>query len=161
MTLGKARRPSLSAQHIQTILLICYNRIMWKDDEEGLGSLSSSDSRRYERADGGKKERKEQKANRKGKLLSLKRMLLRQTVDDEHADPDRDGQMDDEKKRKEKRDEEAEANKAFHTETQKEKEEKEIDSALKQMDPEDLIAKQKQQEEEAAEAGQEYQSQAG
>ena len=52
---------------------------MWKKDDEGI----SEGSRRYDRADQGTQESKERGLKHEGKLQALKRMMLRQKIDQE------------------------------------------------------------------------------
>ena len=132
---------------------------MYGNDDEELAKLPLTDSRRFERADQGRKEAREMKAKEKGKLLQLKREMLRSQVSPDKGAADA-GKKDEEQKQKEKADEKADRSKAFHTETLKEKEEKAIDTGQTQEGPETLIGKEAQHAEDVKQAGQEYQQEA-
>ncbi len=133
---------------------------MWKDDDEEQPTPSDPD---FWKANHGKQERQEKKASLKGKLLALKRQLLRSRVDAKNISTDDAGKQDDEKMRQERQKREAEAasHQAFHTLTLKEQEEQSSQTALKQDTPDTLITKEEERAQAQDQSKEEFQKEPG
>ncbi|MDD5041885.1 MAG: hypothetical protein PHX87_05695 [Candidatus Peribacteraceae bacterium] len=133
-----------------------------RDDEDVWASYSRQE--RFTRADPRKDALKREVESQQGKnildkdakrLKELKTKVNLQELQSKVA-----GKEDEEVKRT-KRDEEEKKPKTFHTETIKEKEEAAVDTAKTKPTSERLIKKEEAKREEQAQAGQEYQQQAG
>lgn len=127
-----------------------------KDEDEELAAPTREE---LFKAGKGKKERLIRKKQERGKKLEAEKAKLKTNV--ELGELAKEGQKDEEKKRKEKADEETEQKEPIGTKTLKEEEEAKIVTAGMDIGPEELIEQEQRDKEAQAEAEEEYQKEGG
>ncbi|MDD5739726.1 MAG: hypothetical protein PHO20_03085 [Candidatus Peribacteraceae bacterium] len=134
-----------------------------RDDEDVW--VSTSRQEKFTRADPRKDALKREVESRQGKSIldkdAQKLKELKTKVNLSELQSQMAGRQQEEQTKRNREEDEDKKHQTFHTETIKEKEEEDIDTAKTKATPERLIKKEEDKREEQAQAGQEYQQQVG
>ncbi|MDD4286797.1 MAG: hypothetical protein PHN33_00410 [Candidatus Peribacteraceae bacterium] len=134
-----------------------------RDDEDVW--VSTSRQEKFTRAEPRKDALKREVESRQGKSIldkdAQKLKELKTKVNLSELQSQMAGRQQEEQTKRNREEDEDKKHQTFHTETIKEKEEEDIDTAKTKATPERLIKKEEDKREEQAQAGQEYQQQVG